>query len=132
MMNRITQLFPLWAILLSCAGYYFPESFTSLKPAIIPLLSLIMFGMGISLKPADFSRVLKRPKLIAIGITLQFLLMPFYAWGISTLEQLLIWMAIFYRFNCSQLNVKWLVLLPPSHEKCVKDAKGARIFHSLG
>ena len=88
MINRLVQLFPLWAILLSVAGYLHPEWFVSLKVAIIPLLGLIMFGMGISLTTADFVNALKRPRLIALGIAMQFLLMPFYAWGIASVMSL--------------------------------------------
>ena len=83
MIIRLTQLFPLWAILLSLAGYWQADWFAGLKFSIIPLLSLIMFGMGMSLKAADFKLVLKQPKLIALGVLMQFLLMPFIAWGIA-------------------------------------------------
>jgi bile acid:Na+ symporter, BASS family len=88
MIIRLTQLFPLWAILLSLAGYWQADWFASFKFSIIPLLSLIMFGMGMSLKAVDFKLVLKRPKLIAVGILMQFLLMPFIAWGIAILLSL--------------------------------------------
>lgn len=88
MINRLTQLFPLWAILLSAIGYWQPQLFTGLKPAIIPLLGLIMFGMGISLRPADFGNALKQPRILIIGLLLQFMLMPLFAWGISVLMAL--------------------------------------------
>lgn len=88
MLNTLTRLFPLWAILLSILAYFVPALFVDFKSWIVPLLSLIMFGMGLSLKPADFLNVLTDPKVIFIGLLLQFLLMPFYAWGISELLQL--------------------------------------------
>lgn len=47
-----------------------------------------MFGMGISLKVKDFSRIIKSPKPIVLGLLLQFLCMPFFAWGISSWLQL--------------------------------------------
>lgn len=83
LVNRLVQLFPLWAILLSLVAYWQPLEFTGLKPAIIPLLGVIMFGMGITLRPADFSHALKQPGLILLGVFMQFLMMPFFAWGIS-------------------------------------------------
>jgi BASS family bile acid:Na+ symporter len=88
MLNTLTRLFPLWAILLSIFAYLAPELFVDFKPWIVPLLSLIMFGMGLSLKLADFLNVLTNPKVILIGLLLQFLLMPFYAWGIAEFLQL--------------------------------------------
>jgi len=47
-----------------------------------------MFGMGISLKVSDFVRILESPKPIILGLLLQFLCMPFFAWGISSWLQL--------------------------------------------
>ena len=83
MINTAIRLFPLWAILLSALAYAVPSLFIPLKPSLFFLLGLVMFGMGISLKTADFSRVFKQPKAIAIGLLLQFIFMPLYAWGIS-------------------------------------------------
>ena len=47
-----------------------------LKRAIVPLVQLILFGMGMTLTFDDFARVLRTPKAILIGIALQFLIMP--------------------------------------------------------
>jgi BASS family bile acid:Na+ symporter len=65
----------------SCA-FTFPAVFTSwcgfeLKRAIIPLVQLILFGMGMTLSFADFKRVLKMPRAVLVGVGLQFLIMPF-------------------------------------------------------
>jgi len=44
---------------------------------ILPIsLFIIMLGMGLSLKPADFSRVVQEPKAITIGILCQMVLLP--------------------------------------------------------
>lgn len=85
MLNRINLLFPLWAILISIAAYYSPGSFIDFKSLIIPLLSAIMFFMGLTLTAADFKRVLLAPKAIGIGVLLQFLIMPMVAFLISRL-----------------------------------------------
>lgn len=79
----ITQLFPLWAVLLSSVAFYFPDPFASLKPTIIPLLSLIMLGMGMTLSFDDFRRVLLSPKIIMLGLLLQFIVMPLAAYLLS-------------------------------------------------
>jgi BASS family bile acid:Na+ symporter len=83
MLVRITQLFPLWAILCSVAAYAAPGVFAPLKPAIVPLLGLVMLGMGMTLTAANFAEVLRRPGVIALGTALQFLLMPAFAWMLA-------------------------------------------------
>ncbi len=43
----------------------------------LPLsLAIIMLGMGMTLIPADFTRILKFPKAILIGLTNQFIFLP--------------------------------------------------------
>jgi BASS family bile acid:Na+ symporter len=88
MLYTATKLFPLWAILFSAIAYVAPSIFTPLKPSLFFLLGLVMFGMGISLKASDFLATLKAPKTIALGLLLQFLCMPFFAWAISSWLQL--------------------------------------------
>jgi len=83
-MKIITTYFPLWAILLSICAYYSPELFAAGKPAIVPLLGLVMFGMGITLTFDNFTPVFKQPLLIVTGLLLQFILMPLIAFGIAT------------------------------------------------
>ncbi|MCR5556217.1 MAG: bile acid:sodium symporter family protein [Butyrivibrio sp.] len=43
------------------------------------LLMIVMFGMGLTLKPSDFVVVFKRPKDVIIGCVAQFTLMPIIA-----------------------------------------------------
>ena len=81
--DRIVRLFPLWALLFAGAGYLAPETFAAFKPAIIPLLGLVMFGMGVTLTPADFVRALRRPGTIALGTVLQYGIMPAAAWLVA-------------------------------------------------
>ena len=78
-MSRLTTLFPLWAILLSGAAFFFNEPFSSLASWIIPLLAGVMFTMGLTLKAADFKRILEDPRPIIVGVLLQFILMPLLA-----------------------------------------------------
>lgn len=56
-----------------------------LLPAI---LAVVMFGMGLSLTRADFSRLWQTPKPIFIGLVGQILLLPILAWGIAVLFNL--------------------------------------------
>lgn len=85
MLQRFIYLFPLWAILLSALAYFFPQWFIPAKSAIIPLLSLIMFGMGMTLTFADFRQVLSKPLLILLGVFLQYALMPLIAYLLAIL-----------------------------------------------
>lgn len=57
-----------------------------LTSVILPAaLALIMFGMGLSLKVADFKRVIKFPKAVFLGIFNQMILLPLIAYGLIIL-----------------------------------------------
>jgi len=79
-MDRITGLFPLWAVLISAVAVVYPAPLIPLKWAIVPLLGVVMFGMGVTLTASDFTTIMKRPVVIALGVVLQFLLMPLIGW----------------------------------------------------
>jgi BASS family bile acid:Na+ symporter len=49
------------------------------------LLMVVMFGMGLTLKPADFAVVFKRPKDVIIGCLAQFTIMPLLAFALGKL-----------------------------------------------
>ena len=52
------------------------------------LLMVVMFGMGLTMKPKDFALVFKRPKDILVGTAAQFIIMPALAFGLSKLFQI--------------------------------------------
>ncbi|TDY00956.1 bile acid:sodium symporter family protein [Thiohalophilus thiocyanatoxydans] len=79
----VIRLFPLWALLLSALSLWQPTLFTPLKGGIIPLLMLVMFGMGMTLTLRDFARVWQQPGVIGLGLALQFIIMPLAAWLIG-------------------------------------------------
>jgi len=79
----VIQLFPLWALLLSVAAFLQPALFVDLKSQIVPLLTIIMLAMGLTLSPADFKKVLKNTKAVGVGVLLQFLVMPIAAFIIA-------------------------------------------------
>lgn len=82
-MPSATTLFPLWALLGSLLAYARPDWFAPLKPAIVPLLGVVMFGMGVTLRWREFEAVLRRPRRVGLGMALQFGVMPLAAWGIG-------------------------------------------------
>ncbi|WP_075351938.1 bile acid:sodium symporter family protein [Algoriphagus marinus] len=60
-----------------------------LTQVFLPLsLAVIMFGMGLSLTPADFKRILIYPKAVAIGLVNQMILLPLIAFGLCKLFNL--------------------------------------------
>jgi len=85
MIRTITNLFPVWAVLLSLLAFFQPSIFTSLKSSIVPLLTIIMLAMGLTLTPKDFSNVSKNIKAVSVGVVLQFTIMPLVALVIATL-----------------------------------------------
>lgn len=80
--------FPVIAIIASLLAYIFPGVFSGYKSSIVPLLTVIMFAMGILLTTEDFKRVLVKPKIIVLGVLLQFIVMPLAAFVISRLLNL--------------------------------------------
>jgi len=87
-MDKTVTFFPLGAIAVSIFAAFFPDILSPMRAAIVPLLGIVMFGMGMTLTLADFKRVLMQPKIIGLGIGLQFLLMPFIAWGLTLILHL--------------------------------------------
>ena len=83
-----------FAILLTvCLALVFPAPFLQLgefqpKTLIIPILQLIMFAMGTRVSVADLRQVLLAPRSVAIGLGLQYLIMPFTAAGLAIAFQL--------------------------------------------
>jgi BASS family bile acid:Na+ symporter len=45
-------------------------------------LAIIMFGLGLSLTPADFRRVARTPKAVVVALVLQVLVLPVVAFGL--------------------------------------------------
>ena len=80
---RTTTLFPLGAVAISVFSFLYPEALLPLRGYIVPLLGLVMLGMGMTLRPADFVSVLRRPGPVTLGVALQFTLMPLMAWTVS-------------------------------------------------
>jgi bile acid:Na+ symporter, BASS family len=67
---------------------YYPRHFISvgefrLSGLISPLMQLLMFGMGTSLTLQDFSRVLKMPRGVLVGVFCQYTVMPLVGWTLA-------------------------------------------------
>lgn len=82
--------FTLWVAAFVSAAMFYPWAFRSwfgypLGGLIVPLIQVIMFGMGTQLTLGDFGRVLAFPKPVLIGMALQFSVMPLMGWTVAAL-----------------------------------------------
>lgn len=75
-------------ILVVIIAYNFPSFFLEindikLSTFIIPILQIIMLGMGSTITESDFIAILKTPKLVGIGLIAQFMIMPLLGFGLT-------------------------------------------------
>ncbi len=73
--------YSLWIFTAVAVSMYYPKYFLSagtfeFKLLIVPLLQIIMFGMGSQMSLKDFAGVIKMPKGVIAGIICQFSIMP--------------------------------------------------------
>lgn len=84
----VGKTFAIWVLLFSVLAFFVPDQFRWIGAYIVPLLGLIMFGMGLTLSKNDFREVFKRPGDVALGVAGQFVIMPALAWLLCTVLQL--------------------------------------------
>jgi BASS family bile acid:Na+ symporter len=71
-----------------CITLIYPTPFIEFKGfafklLIIPLLQIIMFGMGSTMGIHDFQEILKSPKAVVLGVFFQFTIMPLVGFGLT-------------------------------------------------
>ena len=85
MIRWVTNLFAVWTVLGTAWAWFFPAHFVwvvdgTFQPfgqsLVSVLLGIVMLGMGLTLSPQDFRRVLAMPRCIGAGVVLQFTIMP--------------------------------------------------------
>ena len=69
---------------------YYPQYFKTigdfkLSALIIPLLQIIMFGMGTELSLKDFANVVRMPKGIIVGVVCHYVIMPMTGFALAKL-----------------------------------------------
>ncbi len=74
--TAVTDYFTFWIILFSLITFLRPGPFAGLTGLIVPVLGIIMFGMGMTLTVGDFRRIAKRPRDVAVGVAAQYGIMP--------------------------------------------------------
>lgn len=60
-----------------------PELFAGGTAAVPWLLTLIMLGMGLTLRPSDFGVVARRPWALLLGVAAQYVVMPLVGLGLA-------------------------------------------------
>lgn len=53
---------------------------------VLPILTILMFDLGLTLKPQDFKLIAQRPKPVIVGLIGQIILLPLIAWLIIKLS----------------------------------------------
>ncbi len=86
MLNKIA--YSLMILLAVGIAMIFPDPFVSwgsfqTKTLIVPLLQIIMFGMGTAMSLQDFAGVIRMPKGVMVGIVCQFTIMPFVGYTLA-------------------------------------------------
>jgi len=82
--------YSLWIFAAVTVSMFFPQYFLGVgdfqfKKLIIPLLQIIMFGMGSQMALSDLTNVIKMPKGVIAGIVCQYTIMPFLGIAIATI-----------------------------------------------
>lgn len=70
-----------WILTAVTCSLFYPEWFSgigdfSFKKLIVPLLQIIMFGVGSTMGLKDFEGVIRTPKAVVVGLIAQFTIMP--------------------------------------------------------
>ena len=90
--KNIADVVGRWFALLVLAGgvvgLLAPAQTAAVAPHIPLLLGLIMFGMGLTMRPVDFAIVAKHPKAVILGVLAQYTVMPLLGFGIAHLFNL--------------------------------------------
>ncbi len=77
----VSRHMALIVILVALVALIFPDAMSVIKTSYINwLLGIVMFGMGLTIKPDDFRVVFTNPRSVLIGTVAQFAIMPFMAW----------------------------------------------------
>ena len=90
--NKILKGLSFTALILASVSLamYYPQYFKSMgafkfSALIIPLLQVIMFGMGTELSLKDFANVVRIPKGIILGVVCHYTIMPLIGFTVAKL-----------------------------------------------
>ncbi len=82
--------YTVWIFTAVTTSMFYPQLFISigdfqLKNLIVPLLQIIMFGMGSQMSLNDFTGVIRMPKGVFLGVFSHYLIMPLVGFGIANI-----------------------------------------------
>ena len=82
--------YTIWIFTAVIASMFYPEYFVSignfqLKRLIVPLLQIIMFGMGSQMSFNDFTGIIRMPKGVIIGVISHYMIMPLVGFSIASI-----------------------------------------------
>jgi BASS family bile acid:Na+ symporter len=86
-LRRVAELAGRWfavlVVLGGVAGLLAPDRLAPIAGHIPLFLGIIMFGMGLTLRGADFALVARRPWAVLLGVAAQYTIMPLVAWAVG-------------------------------------------------
>lgn len=86
---------------------------------VLPILTLLMFDLGLTLKPQDFKLIAQRPKPVIVGLIGQIILLPLIAW-------LIIQVLSPFNFHLSPLFIIGIMLVA-----CSPGGSSSNVFSML-
>ena len=86
---------------------------------VLPILTLLMFDLGLTLKPKDFQLIAQRPKPVIAGLIGQIILLPLIAW-------LIIQVLSPFNFHLSPLFIIGIMLVA-----CSPGGSSSNVFSML-
>lgn len=87
--SKFLNLYPVWIITSSLIAFIYPPAFAWFTGDFMVVgLSLVMLGMGFTLKVDDFKQLLKMPGSVLLGFLVMYSIMPFSAWTIAKILNL--------------------------------------------
>ncbi|MDO4482986.1 MAG: bile acid:sodium symporter family protein [Clostridia bacterium] len=85
----------LFVIAVAALALFVPASCSWIKTSWVnTLLGIVMFGMGLTLKPQDFKVVFSRPRDVIVGCLAQFTIMPLLAFVLTKVFSLPVELAV--------------------------------------
>ncbi|GAK07738.1 bile acid:sodium symporter family protein [Geomicrobium sp. JCM 19038] len=77
------RYFAVLVIIAAFTAFLMPDPFIPINSYVPILLGIVMLGMGMTLKPVDFTLVAKKPTPVLLGLLFQYTIMPLTAFLIA-------------------------------------------------
>lgn len=86
--NLVSKNMTILIVLIGVYSFFVPTTFSWVQPKMGNILSIMMFGVGMTISIEQFKFVLERPKDIFIGAIGQYTIMPIIAFSLSRILNL--------------------------------------------